>query len=206
MGHLLGRFLPIMPIENPDHWFLKKHENGEVFGPVHFNKIRDWARSAHVNSQDALSTDKTVWTKAPMLPELEMDWLVVVEDDLLYGPTTEGALLEFSRLGEINAETRLINCCTGQTTTLGETEFFIEAQKAPVEEEIPVAQTLFSRLQSPAKGDIRHNLQQRVRDLESSLLEKRRRLMSAEETIAKMEVRIKELEDRIRDFSGLKTG
>lgn len=195
-----------MPIENPDHWFLKKHENGEVFGPVHFNKIRDWASSAHVNSQDALSTDKTVWTKAPMLPELEMDWLVVVEDDLLYGPTTSGALLEFSRLGEIGADTRLINCCTGVATTLGETEFYEEAQKAPVEEEIPVAQSLFSRLQSPAKGDIRHNLQQRVRDLESSLLEKRRRLMSAEETIAKMEVRIKELEDRIRDFSGLKTG
>ncbi len=206
MGHLLESFLPIMPIENPDHWFLKKHENGEVFGPVHFNKIRDWARSAHVNSQDALSTDKTVWTKAPMLPELEMDWLVVVEDDLLYGPTTAGALLEFSRLSEIGSDTRLINCCTGATTTLGETAFYQEAQKEPVEEEIPVAQSLFSRLQSPAKGDIRHNLQQRVRDLETSLLEKRRRLMSAEETIAKLEVRIKELEDRIRDFSGLKTG
>jgi hypothetical protein len=193
-----------MPIENPDHWFLKKHENGEVFGPVHFNKIRDWARSAHVNSQDAVSADKTVWTKAPMIPELEMDWLVVVEDDLLYGPTTLGALLEFARLGEITSEAKLINCCTATTVTLGETTFFQEAQKEPEEEELPV-KSLLSRLQSPAKGDIRHNLQQRVRDLESSLLDKRRRLLSAEETIAKMEVRIKELEDRIRDFSGLKT-
>jgi len=194
-----------MPIENPDHWFLKKHENGEVFGPVHFNKIRDWARSAHINSHDAVSTDKSVWTKAPMLPELEMDWLVVVEEDLLYGPTTSGALLEFARLGEITAEALLINCCTGKSTTLGETEFFQEAQKEPVEEELPV-KSLFSRLQSPVKGDIRHNLQQRVRDLETSLLEKRRRLLSAEETIAKLEVRIKELEERIRDFSGLKRG
>lgn len=139
-----------------------------------------------------------------MVPELEMDWLVVVEADLLYGPTTSGALLEFARLGEIDAETQLINCCTGASTKLGETEFFIEAQKAPVEEEIPVT-SILTRLSSPARGDIRHNLQQRVRDLESSLLEKRRRLLSAEETIARLEVRIKELEERIRDFSGLKS-
>src|SRR4051812_24896336 len=105
-----------MAIENPDHWFLKKHENGEIFGPVKFTKIRDWAQSAHVNSHDSLSNDKVMWTKAPMLPELEMDWLVVVEENLLYGPTTSGALLEFSRLGEITAETQLVNCCTGVAT------------------------------------------------------------------------------------------
>ncbi len=75
---------------------------------------------------------------------------------------------------------------------------------APKEEEVPSG-TLFDKLDLPTKGNIRFNLQKRVRELESSLLDKRRRLMAAEDTIAKMEVRIKELEDRIKDFSGLRS-
>src|SRR5262245_52431496 len=104
-----------MNIEHPDNWFLRKHDNGEVFGPVPFEKIREWACSAQLNPQDVLSNDKTVWTKAPMVPELAMDWLVVMGKDLLYGPTTAEALIEFVQMGEITPETPLINCANGET-------------------------------------------------------------------------------------------
>ena len=90
-----------MAIEHSENWFLRKHESGEVFGPVPFEKIREWAHSAQVNAQDMLSTDQIIWTKAPMIPETEMDWLIVVGENVLYGPTTVEALLEFERLGEI---------------------------------------------------------------------------------------------------------
>jgi len=189
--------------DNPVNWYLKKHENGEVFGPIHLSKIQEWARSAHVNPQDMLSPDGTVWTKAPMVADMKMDWLVVVGEDLLYGPTTAGALIEFYRMEEVTPDTLLINSCTGDWVALRDTAFFQEAMAAPKEEEVPSG-TLFDKLDLPTKGNIRFNLQKRVRELESSLLDKRRRLLTAEETIAKMEVRIKELEDRIKDFSGLR--
>jgi hypothetical protein len=48
-----------------------------------------------------------------MFPELEMDCLVEVTGDRYYGPTTLGAVREFIRLGEINAETFVINSCDG---------------------------------------------------------------------------------------------
>jgi hypothetical protein len=194
-----------MPIENPENWFLKKHENGEVFGPVSFTKIRDWARSAQVNSQDMLSNDNTRWTPAPMIPEMEMDWMVVMGENLLYGPTTAGALLEFNQLGEIAPGTQVINCCTGETLPLSETTFFAEAEREPKEEKISV-NPLLAMLQQPGHGGLRANLQSRVRELEIGLLEKRRKLMAAEETIARLETKVKELEDRIRDFSGFRKG
>lgn len=189
--------------ENPDNWFLKKHDNGEVFGPVHFDKIREWARSAQVNPQDMLSNDRTIWTKAPMIPDLKMDWLVVVGDNLLYGPTTAEALLEFDQIGEITPDTPLVNCCTGETTVLNATEFYQAAQLEPKEDKI-ATHPLLAMLQQPGQGSHRANLQKRIRELESGLLDKRRKLMAAEETIARLEGKIKELEARIRDFSGFR--
>ena len=186
-----------MPIENSDNWFLKKHENGEVFGPVAFTKIRDWARSAQVNSQDMLSNDQVKWTKAPMIPEMEMDWLVVVDENLLYGPTTAEALLEFNQLGEIAPGNPIINCRTGETTTLGETAFFTAAEREPKEDKI-LTNPLLAMLQQSGQGGLRANLQNRVRELEVALLDKRRKLMAAEETIARLEMRLKELEGRGR--------
>lgn len=194
-----------MPIENPENWFLKKHENGEVFGPVSFLKIRDWARSAQVNSQDMLSNDKSIWTKAPMIPEMEMDWLVVVGENLLYGPTTAEALLEFDQLGEILPETPLINCCTGVATTLQETPFYQASQLEPKEEKIPT-NSILAMLQQPGHGGLRASLQKRIRELEVGLLDKRRKLMAAEETIARLEARIKELEGRAREIGRPRKG
>src|SRR6478752_4129433 len=113
-----------MSIDHPDHWFLRKYDDGEIFGPVPFVKIQEWARSAQVNPQDAVSTDKTVWNKAPMVPELQMDWLVVMGQDLLYGPTTAEALVEFIQAGEITSETEVINCANGEQTAISKTAFF----------------------------------------------------------------------------------
>lgn len=190
-----------MPVANPERWYLKKHEYGEVFGPVHFDKIKDWARSAQINPQDMLSEDAVVWTKAPMIPQLEMDWLVVVGDNLLYGPTTKDSLMEFVQLGEISPETAVVNCCTGEVLTLNETPFYEEAQAEPREDTLP-NNPLLARLQQTGSGSIKFNLQKRVRELESALLDGRRKLLAAETTISRLETRIRDLEGQLRDAGG----
>jgi hypothetical protein len=173
-----------MAIDHPENWFLKKHETAEVFGPIRFEQIRAWAKAAQVNPQDMVSTDREVWTKAPMIPDLAMDWLIEVSDNLLYGPTTTEALMEFSRLGEITRDTHILNCRTGEIMTLGRAPFYREEAMQPAVEDFP----------QPPKGGIKINLQKRIRDLESGLMEKTRQLTAARETITRLEAKIRDME------------
>ncbi|MFM8363695.1 MAG: GYF domain-containing protein [Verrucomicrobiota bacterium] len=113
-----------MPTDNSPIWLLKKFGEGDVHGPVSFEKLREWADAAQINPQDSVSSDGKTWTKAPMIAELQMDWLVEVPDNPLYGPTTSGALLEFLRMGEIHPDTHIVNCCTGETLTLSQAPFY----------------------------------------------------------------------------------
>ena len=94
-------------------WFFRKHEDNTVFGPLSFEQLEDWAGSAQVAPHDSISTDQAKWMKAPMLPELGMDWLVEITSERYYGPTTLGAVQEFIRLREIDGETFVINACDG---------------------------------------------------------------------------------------------
>lgn len=173
----------LMPIERPDNWYLRKHGGNEIFGPVHFDKIREWAQSAQVAPQDVVSENGEVWTKAPMIPELEMDWLVQLTDESFYGPTTKGALSEFLVLGEISADTTIIDCCSGRILSYKDADFYPKSAWESGEEDIS----------QPAKRSIRHNLQQRIRELELALVEKHRLLRMAEDRIQKLESRVKEL-------------
>ena len=194
-----------MAIEHSENWYLRKHDSGEIFGPVPFEKIREWAHSAQVNPLDMLSIDQVIWTKAPMIPEMEMDWLIVVSENLLYGPTTAEALLEFEELGEINPSTALINCNTGDSSTLGDTPFYQASRGDRLWGKQAAAGASPASIQQPAQsGSFRVSLQQRIRELENALLDKGRKLMAAEETILRLEGKIRELEDRIRDYSGFR--
>src|ERR1700719_3528928 len=101
-------------------WFLRKHEDGSVFGPLSFEQLAQWASTAQVAPHDAISSDQLSWIKAPMLPELGMDWLVELTSEQYYGPTTLGAIQEFMRLGEIDGETVVINSCDGSRRQVSE--------------------------------------------------------------------------------------
>jgi hypothetical protein len=92
-------------------WFLRKYDDGALFGPLPFEQLARWASSAQVAPRDSVSSDGESWIKAPMLPELGMDWIVEVTSESLYGPTTLGAIREFMRLGEIDENTWVINSC-----------------------------------------------------------------------------------------------
>src|SRR4029434_2410856 len=89
-------------------WFLRKHQDGAVFGPISFDQLAAWASAAQVAPHDLISNDQLTWLKAPMVSQLAMDWLVEVTSEHLYGPTTVGAIQEFFRLGENNTRHFLI--------------------------------------------------------------------------------------------------
>lgn len=145
-----------MPTDNSPIWLLKKHGEGTIHGPVSFEKLREWAESAQINPQDSVSSDNKNWTKAPMIADLQMDWLIEVPDNPLYGPTTSAALMEFLRMGEIEESTRIVNCCTGETHTIAEASFFKTSDPAARIEELEAglrqAASTIEKLQSRIAG------------------------------------------------------
>lgn len=150
-----------MSSEQSPIWYLRKHDGGETHGPVPFTRIREWAASAQIHPQDSLSNDRIKWTKAPMVAELHMDWLIEVPDNPLYGPTTAGALLEFLDAGEITPETRIVNCCTAESLLVADAPFYSRREEKPADDP-------------------------RVAELELELAAARHRLAAAEEEIARL--------------------
>jgi len=165
-------------------WFLRKHEDGSTFGPVRFDQIARWAAAAQIAPHDMLSNDRQTWVKAPMLPQLGMDWLVELTSEHYYGPTTLGALQEFIRLGEIDAETLVINTRNGAYCKIQEMPQLWEmgqpdsgAAQTEIQLDDPVG---------PAVARMSFRLQEQIRDLEQSLEDERRALIEAERRYAEL--------------------
>src|SRR5437870_13440209 len=130
-------------MDEAQRWYLMKHDDNTVFGPLKFEQLRQWAQEAQISPLDKVSTDEKNWTKAPMIPELEMDYLVEVSPDQYYGPTTVGAVREFLQIGEINAETIITNCKDGAEAAIRD----IPGLQPPAEEEQPVRASIRVSLQ-----------------------------------------------------------
>jgi hypothetical protein len=172
-------------------WFLRKHEDGNIFGPLPFAQLARWASTAQVAPHDVVSTDQATWIKAPMLPELGMDWLVEVTTERYYGPTTLGAVQEFMRLGEINQDTFVINTSDGERKRISEMPLVLSQIVA--DESIPEVVPLETSA-GPAATGMSIDVQDRIRDLEQSLREERRALREAEERYRALELKYQELE------------
>ena len=171
-------------------WFLRKHEDGHIFGPLPFAQLTRWASSAQVAPHDVVSADQVTWVKAPMLPELGMDWLVEVTTERFYGPTTLGAIQEFMRLGEINGETFVINSCDGSRRRVSEMPLVLsQNEEDAAADEEPAT--------GPAATGMAIDVQDRIRDLEQSLREERRALQEAEERYRALELKYQELAQQL---------
>ena len=168
-------------------WFLCKHEDGSIFGPLPFAQLRRWAATAQVAPHDKLSHDQLTWLKAPMFPELEMDWLIEATDDRYYGPTTLGAVREFLRLGEIGEETFVINSCDGSRRQIKELSVLLQLPSPPNGGAIGGSE------EAPAATTMGTNLRDRISDLEQNLFEERRALQDCEARCRELEARCNEL-------------
>ena len=177
-------------IEDPasHQWFLRKHEDGSIFGPLSFAQLAQWAGSAQIAPYDSISTDQQHWMKAPMLPELGMDWIVEVTTESLYGPTTLGAIREFLRLGEIDEGTFVINSCETTRQQIGDL--------APLLDALPVdagMRTESETANGPASVGMAIAVEDRIRELEQALREERRSLEEAEGRYRDLEAKYNEL-------------
>ncbi|MFL6539007.1 MAG: hypothetical protein ACJ8JD_12600 [Chthoniobacterales bacterium] len=171
-----------MEAAETQQWFLRKQEDGTVFGPLSFEQLARWASTAQIAPHDSVSADQQSWIKAPMLAELGMDWLVEVTSERYYGPTTLGAVFEFMRLGEITSETFVINTCDGTRRQIAELE--------PPVGELAMAD---SGAAAPETEGMAIDFEDRIRDLEQSLSEEREALRDCETRYRELEARYREL-------------
>ncbi len=176
-------------------WYLRKHEDGTVFGPLSFDQLAEWASTAQIAPHDAISTDQATWMKAPMLPNLGMDWLVEVTSERYYGPTTLGAIQEFIRLREIDGETFIINACDGTRRQIQELPTLQLPEPEPEPEAIDAAAA--EAPLEPAASGISIDLQDRIRELEQSLREERRAFEESEDRSRELQRRYDELEQKL---------
>ncbi len=172
-------------------WFLRKHEDGTIFGPLSFDQLARWASSAQVAPHDSISTDQTNWMKAPMLPELGMDWIVEVTSERFYGPTTLGSIREFLRLGEIDDDTSVIDSCRATRQQVRDIAPLLEA--LPDEIEAPAEEDFAG----PATTGMSIAVQDRIRELEQALREERRALAELEERYRALETKYNELSNGV---------
>ena len=172
------------PADHP--WFLRKHEDGSIFGPLSFVQLAQWAASAQVAPHDVISSDQANWIKAPMLPELAMDWIVELTSERLYGPTTLGAIRDFLQLGEITEDNFVINAC--------------DATRQQIRDIMPLLAGLpvdaigeSDEGAGPGTGGIAGAAEDRIRELEDALREERRALAEAEQRYRELGARYEAL-------------
>ena len=107
-------------------WYLLKVNGNEIFGPAPLGQLRNWAAEAKISPMDRVSSDnRKTWRRAPMVTELQMDWLVEMPDGFLYGPTSVGTLQEFLATGEIDERTTVINTFENTKARINELPFFM---------------------------------------------------------------------------------
>ena len=164
---------------------------------MRFDQIAHWAAAAQIAPHDMLSSDQQTWIKAPMLPQLGMDWLVELTSENYYGPTTLGALQEFVRLGEIDGHTFVINTCDGTRRQIRQMPDLWETAQSETNED--QFQIQLDDPVGPGVAKISIRLQERIRDLEQTLQEERRALAESEQRYAELERKYQDL--LLRDLS-----
>jgi hypothetical protein len=157
-----------------DNWFLNKHDDGTTYGPTTADQIQDWALAAKISPLDRISNDgQSSWRRAPMFPELHMDWLVEVSEDFLYGPTTFGTVQEFLAAGEIDGETIVINCKEGSQARVKDMPVFSTRLRRTSAENL---------VNDPGPSDRQPKLNdsEHILELEGKILDLRRALHESE--------------------------
>lgn len=95
------------------HWYLRKND-GTVYGPVPLPDLCRWAADGRVEPGDQVSNDSTSWQSAADLPDLEMDYTILLHDDTAYGPVHLLAVQELLIDGSIRGTTWVAHKETGE--------------------------------------------------------------------------------------------
>jgi hypothetical protein len=167
-------------------WYLLKAQDREVYGPIKLDQLQAWAAEAKIAPLDKVSNDnRTTWSRAPMVPQLQMDWLIEMPDNYLYGPTSVGTIQEFLATGEIDGNVTIINCLEGTSTRLNEMALFSSSPH-----QARSADTMHQGTAMPENAEVgdasMHHLRQRNQRLERQIMELQRDLGLAHESNASL--------------------
>ncbi|MBT3193531.1 MAG: OmpA family protein [Verrucomicrobia bacterium] len=102
-------------------WFVRISD-GSTYGPVDLTTLQSWAAQGRIEPENELSEDQESWIHAMDLPELEMDWLVELEDGTLYGPFNIQLAPELMQRGALPPESVIKHRETGETRTMGSSD------------------------------------------------------------------------------------
>ena len=112
------------------NWYLRKSDD-TVYGPVDGPMLRQWAIQGRIAPEDQVSRDRQTWSPAHVQPDLEMDWLIEMDDGTFYGPIHLTALRELAAEGSLTPQTRLTHKTTGKSCSLSEILTAPERPAAP---------------------------------------------------------------------------
>ena len=106
-------------------WHLLKASDKEILSSSTLETKRGWASEAKISPLDKISSDNRMsWQRAPMIAELQMDMLVQMPDNYLYGPTNVATIQEFLATGEIDENVTIINCLDNTEKRLADLSWF----------------------------------------------------------------------------------
>jgi hypothetical protein len=160
-------------------WFLRKSPGGEVFGPIALEDLKSWVAESKISPMDNVSSDgQQSWIRTPMVPELQMDWLIDMPDNTLYGPTSVSTIQEFLARGEIDENVIVINTLDRSSGRLADQTFYSDSPHG-----VRTAKSTLRGAQWPQTAELTHQeavTQRRLLWLEKQVMELQHQLGMAE--------------------------
>lgn len=153
-------------------WHLIKAADKQEYGPITTETLLGWASEAKISPMDKLSNDgRQTWQRAPMIQDLQMDWLIQMPDQYLYGPTNVATIQEFLATGQIDGNVILINCVDATESRLASQPFF---GASPQHTRSAETTNIGAQWPDMQRGSADIHLQQRVSLLERQIVEYQR--------------------------------
>lgn len=87
------------------NWYLR-NTAGKVFGPIALDTLQAWVKDGRVEPFAGVSQDLKSWCLAPLVPELEMNWIVENNPGQFYGPTHRDVLDDLMKAGQLSRDAR----------------------------------------------------------------------------------------------------
>ena len=81
-------------------WYVKSAD-GSGYGPTDRASLVQWAREGRIDPSGFVSCDRVSWLQAPLMPELEMSWVVETEVGKFYGPFNRAVVVRLAAAGSI---------------------------------------------------------------------------------------------------------
>ena len=94
------------------NWFVKT-DDGKVYGPADVAKLVEWAKEGRIESTSLVSRDRIKWSPAPLMKELEMNWIVETELGKLFGPLNHAVVSKLINDKTIPASARIYRLYDG---------------------------------------------------------------------------------------------